>query len=93
MAETTLPKAPAPEVLAVSPFAPESLKKAIATQLEAAPPNVLTATARYEKDGTLRADLVVKVDRDRWVLAAGGFVEHDKDKTDYGAFGSVTITF
>lgn len=82
-----------PEVLSTSPFAPESLKQAIAAQLEHAPADALTVTARYEKDGDLRADAVVKVDRDRWVLVTGGFVERDAGRVDYGVFGAVTIRF
>lgn len=82
-----------PEVLSTSPFAPESLKRAIAAQLEDAPPNAVQVTAFYQKDGQLRADLVVKVDKGSWVLTAGGFVEQDGERVDYGAAGSVTLRF
>ena len=82
-----------PEVLSTSPFTPWKLQEAVEQELEHAPENAVQAAVVYEHNGQLKGTVAIKVDRERWVLLAGGFVRKDRERTDIGGFGSVTVRF
>lgn len=71
----------------------DSIAAAIAHELKHVPVNTFEAHVFYE-DGTLRASTAYRIDRDRWAVTAGAFVEKPKDApANFGAFGKVTVTF
>lgn len=83
-----------PVVLSTSPFTPSALQSAVEAELVQAPENALVATVDYNLDGTWKSTTMVRIDRDRWVLGIGGFVQHDATgRTEAGVFGKVTVTF
>ena len=84
-----------PDELFVASRSPiqDSIAEAITHELKDVPSNTWQAQVTYN-DGTVKVSTAIRLDRGRWVLLGGGFVEKAHDApVNVGAFGKVSVTW